>query len=49
MPDTSLQPSTAASGNAELHALIRTVIEELSGESMAGAELGTSFLEMGFD
>ena len=49
MLDTSVQPSTAASGNAELHALIKTVIEELSGESMAGAELGTSFLEMGFD
>jgi amino acid adenylation domain-containing protein len=49
MPDISVQPSITASDNAELHALIRTVIEELSGESMAGAELGTSFLEMGFD
>lgn len=49
MPDISAQPATAASGHAELHALIRSTIEDLSGESMAGTELGTSFLEMGFD
>jgi len=49
MSDPSVQPSAAGSDNAELCALIRTVIEELSGDSMAGAEPGTSFLEMGFD
>ncbi|HLZ67452.1 MAG TPA: amino acid adenylation domain-containing protein [Aliidongia sp.] len=49
MLDPSTQPSTSDSWNAELRSMIKTAIEELSGESLANAEPGTSFLEMGFD
>jgi len=42
-------PETVPEPRPDIAAMIATVLEELSGESLASAEPGVSFLAMGFD